>query len=148
MNSTDRRIGSQYYHVRGVGGSTLHFSGEAHRLHPAAMHMHSRFGVAADWPLDYAELEPFFCEVERIVGVAGPNDDPVRPRSEPYPLPAHRLSYASDATSCRRSARNSAYGGRPTLWPPYPSAMTGVQAATTVLTALGAVPERTRAVSM
>ena len=36
-NETDRRIGWAYHHVRGVGGSTLHYLGEAHRLHPAAM---------------------------------------------------------------------------------------------------------------
>jgi choline dehydrogenase-like flavoprotein len=94
-NTTDRRKPHAYHHVRGVGGSTLHFTGEAHRLHPQAMRMHSRFGVAADWPFDYAELEPFYCEAERIVGVAGPSGDPVRWRSEPYPLPAHELSYAS-----------------------------------------------------
>ena len=94
-NTTDRRIPHAYHHVRGVGGSTLHFTGEAHRLHPQAMRMHSHFGVAADWPFDYAALEPFYCEAERIVGVAGPAKDPVRWRSEPYPLPAHELSYAS-----------------------------------------------------
>ena len=94
-NTTDQRRPHAYHHVRGVGGSTLHFAGEAHRLHPQAMRMHSRFGVAADWPFGYAELEPFYCEAERIVGVAGPERNPVRWRSEPYPLPAHELSYAS-----------------------------------------------------
>ena len=94
-NTTDRRLSSGYRHVRGVGGSTLHFTGEAHRLHPKAMRMHSRFGVAADWPFDYAALEPFYCEAERIIGVAGPANDSIRWRSEPYPLPAHELSYAS-----------------------------------------------------
>jgi len=94
-NTTDRRLPFAYHHVRGVGGSTLHFTGEAHRLHPEAMIMRSRFGVAADWPFDYSVLEPYYCEAERIIGVAGPARDPVRWRSEPYPLPAHALSYAS-----------------------------------------------------
>ncbi|MGH7960686.1 MAG: GMC family oxidoreductase [Candidatus Binatia bacterium] len=107
-NPSDHRRGWRYHHVRGVGGSTLHFTGEAHRLHPASMKMQSRFGVAADWPLDYAELEPFYCEAERIVGVAGPPDNPVRVRSEPYPLPAHPLSYASTkiAAGCRKLGFN------------------------------------------
>jgi choline dehydrogenase-like flavoprotein len=90
-----RREASGYYHVRGVGGSTLHFTGEAHRLNPAAMKMHSRFGVAADWPFDYDELEPYYCEAERVVGVAGPAGDTVRRRSEPYPLPPHPPGFAS-----------------------------------------------------
>jgi choline dehydrogenase-like flavoprotein len=31
------RLMDRYHHVRGIGGSTLHFTGESHRLHPAAM---------------------------------------------------------------------------------------------------------------
>lgn len=124
-NPTEHRIGGRYHHLRGVGGTTLHFTGEAHRLHPAAMKMRSRFGVAADWPLDYAELEPFYCEAERIVGVAGPREDPTRVRSEPYPLPAHRFSYASTKieAGCRKlgfhwvlnsvAALSAPYDGRP-----------------------------------
>jgi len=100
----DRRTASAYNHVRGVGGSTLHFTGEAHRLHPAAMKMRSRFGVAADWPLEYAELEPYYLEAERLIGVAGPAKDTVRTRSAPYPLPPHPLSYASQRLQqgCRK----------------------------------------------
>ena len=98
-----RRTGS-YQHVQGVGGSTLHFLAEAHRLHPAALRMRSRFDVSADWPLDYAELEPYYLEAERFIGVAGPSTEATRWRSAPYPLPAHRLSYASQKVEegCRR----------------------------------------------
>ena len=59
------------------------------------MRMRSRFGVGADWPLDYAELEPFYREVEELLGVAGPLDSGARWRSAPYPQPAHPLSLAS-----------------------------------------------------
>lgn len=123
--SGDRRRVDGYHHVRAVGGTTLHFTGEAHRLHPRAMKMRSAFGVAADWPLDYGELEPYYCLAERIVGVAGPAEDKQRPRSEPYPLPAHRLSYASQqlVAGCRklglswvansRAALPASYDGRP-----------------------------------
>jgi choline dehydrogenase-like flavoprotein len=93
--NSQRRVFASYSHVVGVGGSTLHYAGESHRLHPAAMRMHSRFGVAADWPFDYGELEPFYQEAERLIGVAGPQADPSRPRSAPYPLPPHRMSYAT-----------------------------------------------------
>lgn len=84
--------GTGYSHVQGVGGSTLHFTGEAHRLHPDAMQMHSHFGVAADWPLTYAQLEPYYALSEQQVGVAGSNKADVRWRSVDYPLPAHPLS--------------------------------------------------------
>ncbi|MGZ5894093.1 MAG: NAD(P)-binding protein, partial [Caldimonas sp.] len=43
--------GPGYHHVRGIGGSTLHFVGEAHRMNPASMRMKSRVGGAADGPL-------------------------------------------------------------------------------------------------
>ncbi len=95
-NSSDRRRGSRYHHVQGVGGTTLHYLGEAHRLNPECMRMHSRFGVAADWPFEYDELEPYYVEAERVIGTAGPRHDPRCWRSQPYPLPAHRLSYASE----------------------------------------------------
>jgi choline dehydrogenase-like flavoprotein len=84
-----------YHHVRGIGGSTLHFTGESHRLHPAAMRMKSRFGVAADWPIDYAELEPYYTRAEELIGVAGPASQGARWRSRGFPLPPHPLSFAA-----------------------------------------------------
>ena len=85
----------EYHHVRGVGGTTLHFTGESHRLHPDAMKMKTRFGVAADWPIDYADLEPFYAEAEELIGVAGPESQGARWRSRKFPLPAHPFSYAA-----------------------------------------------------
>ncbi|GMR07878.1 MAG: GMC family oxidoreductase [Gammaproteobacteria bacterium] len=94
-NPGRQRKGWRYHHVRGLGGSTLHFSGESHRLHKDAFNIKSRFGVGADWPVDYQTLEPFYQQAETIVGVAGPTRQPGRPRSQPFPLPAHAASYAS-----------------------------------------------------
>lgn len=96
MNTSERRSPADagYHHVRGVGGSTLAFSGEAQRLNPASMKMKSRFGVATDWPFDYQELEPYYTIAEKVIGVAGPAGDSIRPRSKPFPLPPHSVSYA------------------------------------------------------
>jgi gluconate 2-dehydrogenase alpha chain len=42
----------------------------------------------ADWPLDYAELEPFYVEAERLYGVQGTTDNPFASwRSAPHPMP-------------------------------------------------------------
>lgn len=121
----ERRAAWGYLHAVGVGGSTLLYTGEAQRLHPEAMRMQARFAVAADWPLDYAELEPYYVRAERMIGVAGPSDDEVRWRSAPYPLPPHPLSYASQkfASGCAalglrcepnaRAALSAPYQGRP-----------------------------------
>ena len=92
-NPTDRRRPYKYHHVRGVGGSTLAFTGESHRMHPESMQMKSRFGVAAYWPVDYKTLEPFYSEAEKIIGVARPTDLGTRWRSEPYPLPPRELGF-------------------------------------------------------
>ena len=117
--------GPGYHHVRGIGGSTLHFVGEAHRMHPASMAMKSRFGVAADWPVSYADLEPRYLEVERLLGVAGPAEVRDRWRSAPYPLPAHPLARSSRQLAAGaasiglawdpnpRCALSQAYDGRP-----------------------------------
>jgi len=95
LNPGEVRAVQGYQHVRAVGGSSLHFTGEAHRLNPRSMNMHSRFGVAADWPISYQDLEPYYLQAESIVGVAGPKHDPHRPRSGAYPYRAHEVSYAS-----------------------------------------------------
>ncbi len=95
LNTGDRRRAHAYHHVRGVGGSTVHFQGDAHRLHPESMRMRTRFGVAADWPFDYDVLEPYYEIAEHIVGVAGPGTRSARRRRTEHPLPAHAISYAS-----------------------------------------------------
>lgn len=123
--TTRQALGPGYWHVQGIGGTTLHFVGEAHRLHPSAMRMRSTFGVAADWPLSYADLEPYYSLCEYRVGVAGPAEQKGRWRSMPYPLPAHPLSPGARhlATAAQRlgmswepnsrAALSQAYDGRP-----------------------------------
>ena len=95
FNRTGKRIYRRYSQVVGVGGTTLHYQGEAHRLHPDFFKTRSIFGYGFDWPIGYGDLEPYYCEAEKLVGVAGPRNLPDRPMSSPYPLPPHKLSYAS-----------------------------------------------------
>ncbi len=90
-----RIVGAGYSHVMGVGGSTLHYTGEAHRMHPDALRLNTLTGMGTDWPLDYAALEPFYTRVEHLIGVAGPEDTGARWRSAPYPLPPHPLGPAA-----------------------------------------------------
>lgn len=94
-NSRTHRTGRSYMHVRGVGGSTLHYTGWTHRLHPHSFEMKTRFGVAADWGISYGELEPYYTRAEYLIGVAGPASVPGRPMSKSFPTPAHPLCFHS-----------------------------------------------------
>ena len=95
LNRTNLRRYHQYHQVSGVGGTTLHYQGEAHRLNKNAFRMKTLYDEAVDWPIDYETLEPYYVEAENIIGVAGPDEVPDRPRSKPFPLKPHKLSYAS-----------------------------------------------------
>lgn len=81
-----------YMHVQGIGGSTLHFVGEAHRLHQDAFRMQAITGQGAEWPIAYADLAPYYEICENLVGVAGDGASAGRARSGEYPLAAHPLS--------------------------------------------------------
>jgi choline dehydrogenase-like flavoprotein len=54
-----------------VGGSTILYSGHFPRFHPSDFKTRSLDGVGDDWPLSYAELEPYFTRNEATMGVAG-----------------------------------------------------------------------------
>jgi choline dehydrogenase-like flavoprotein len=50
----------------------------------------------ADWPFSYADLEPFYAEADRLMGVAGDDSNPFAPpRSTPWPMPPHDDMYLS-----------------------------------------------------
>ena len=78
----------------GVGGSTLHFTAFTPRAQADDFRLRSEFGVAVDWPFGIEELEPYYDELERFLGVAGPADYPWGPARGPYPLPAHAINGA------------------------------------------------------
>jgi len=111
--------------VKGVGGSTLHWQGMVMRLHESDFELASRYGVGRDWPIEYADLQPYYREAEAALGVAGADDNPFAPpRAAPHPMPAFPPSYSDSvfAAACERlgvpthsvpNARNSeGYDGR------------------------------------
>ena len=63
----------------GVGGSTILYSGHFPRFRPSDFKVNTIDGVADDWPIDYSDLEPFFEENEKIMGIAGMVGDPAYP---------------------------------------------------------------------
>lgn len=75
-------------YLRLVGGTSWHWTGFADRLRPNDFQARTLYGRGEDWPVSYAELEPFYEKVEGEWGVSG---DPAHvwgaPRRGPFPQP-------------------------------------------------------------
>ena len=105
--------------MNAVGGTSIHYWGQSWRLKEWDFRMKSevvkRYGAGAipagttleDWPLTYAELEPYYDLIEHEVGVSGKAGnlegklDPrgnvfEAPRKREYPMPPLRGSGFSD----------------------------------------------------
>ena len=80
----------------GVGGSTLHWGAYVPRADSRDLKVRSEFGVGEDWPLSYADLKPYYKEVERFLGVSGPADYPWEPGRR-YPLGPVPLNAPAEA---------------------------------------------------
>ena len=77
-----------------VGGSALHWGGTCNRFSEEDLRLKSMFGLHVDWPIQWTELEKFYCEAERRLGVSGePSPFPEDRRSEPYPMAAMATTY-------------------------------------------------------
>ena len=110
-----RRLGS-FLPGTGVGGSIIHWNGQAWRFLPYDFEIRSqtlaRYGksmvpddmLLQDWGVTYDELEPYFDKFERMCGIAGqagnlkgqkqPGGNPFEgQRSKPYPTPPMQQTY-------------------------------------------------------
>lgn len=77
----------------GLGGGTNCWFAQTPRFHPADFALRSRYGVGADWPVQYDELEPHYVAAERIMSISGdPRMATMFPRSAPFPQPPHRMT--------------------------------------------------------
>jgi choline dehydrogenase-like flavoprotein len=81
-----------WYFTIGFGGSSNCWTACTPRMLPNDFRLRTAYGVGEDWPLSYDDIEPLYAEVEQIMGVSGPPDWTLSPRSTPFPQPPHRLS--------------------------------------------------------
>ena len=124
---------------RRVGGTTWHWLGNCPRLLPSDFKSESLYGFGKNWPIDYETLEPWYCQAEKELGVAGDHEQLNglfgAHRSEAFPMnriwpsysdlkvaealqdSAHRWPEYNDEPMvlfCTPQARNSVpYDGRP-----------------------------------
>jgi choline dehydrogenase-like flavoprotein len=106
---------------RAVGGTSNHFTANFWRFHEIDFKERSKIGTVAgstlvDWPISYADLEPYYTKVDWEVGVSGlagasPFDPP---RSRPYPMPP--LPVKANGIIFERAARKLG-------WNPFPAPM-------------------------
>ena len=104
-----------------VGGTSTHFTANFWRFHEIDFEERSKVGAISgstltDWPITYADLEPYYTKVEWEIGVSGlagasPFDPP---RSKPYPMPP--LPVKSGGVIFERAARKLG-------WNPFPAPM-------------------------
>jgi choline dehydrogenase-like flavoprotein len=109
------------WYGRAVGGGSLHYTANFWRFHDIDFNERSVLGAIpgtgfADWPITYADLEPYYTKVEWEIGVSGlagvnPFDPP---RSKPYPMPP--LPVKSSGVLFERGARKLG-------WHPVPAPM-------------------------
>ncbi len=75
-----------------LGGQAMHWGGVTNRFSEEDTRLKSMFGLAVDWPIEWAELERYYCEAERAPGRLGRPQSAVRGRA---------LRAVSDDRACR-----------------------------------------------
>ena len=100
-----------------VGGGSVHFTANYWRFHEIDFVEASRHGEIAgtgfaDWPITYADLEPYYTKAEWELGVSGTPGPFDPPRSKPYPLPP--LPVKSSGVLFERACDHLGYHPQPT----------------------------------
>jgi choline dehydrogenase-like flavoprotein len=112
-----KKLGAIY--GRMVGGGNVHFTANYWRFHEIDFIEATKKGTIAgtnfaDWPLTYAEMEPYYTKAEWELGISGQAGaspfDP--PRTKPYPLPP--MPVKSSGVLFDRGARKMG-------WHPFPA---------------------------
>lgn len=117
--SEEAKVGAgTLLYARLVGGSSVHMTANFWRFRPIDFIEASTLGpmagtALADWPITYAELEPYYTKVDWEIGVSGVPGPGDAPRSRPYPMPP--LSVKSSGVLFERAARK--LGWHPTPAP-------------------------------
>lgn len=97
-----------------VGSGTVSYGAMAWRFMEKDFAMRSTYGALEgstleDWPLTYAELEPYYVKAEYEIGVAGDySTNPFGPpRSKPFPMPP--FAFNREGTILEAAARRAGF---------------------------------------
>lgn len=71
--------------TKAVGGTTWHWTGRCARFADEDFRLRSTFGVGEDWPITYADIEPYYCQAEQELGVTASSSHPSQARRSKTP---------------------------------------------------------------
>lgn len=104
--------GWSFWNGNCVGGSSNFMSGFFYRLKPDDFRLLSRFGPIAganiaDWPISYADLEPYYTQAESLIGISGrvvahPFAEPRSTPDFPYPPTAEHILAKEFDAACQQ----------------------------------------------
>jgi len=103
LNRYYEEVGPDLYksnYLRILGGSTWTWRGNTPRFIPSDFRLKQLYGQGEDWPIGYDDLEPYYCEAEKQLGIAGSDEEAEiwdelfgAYRSAPFPMPNIVPSY-------------------------------------------------------
>ena len=96
-----------------VGGSTWHWLGNTPRFLPNDFQLKKTYGVGVDWPISYDDLESWYGEAERELGVSGDDAEWTDVlgafRSSTFPMPPIWPAYGDHVVASKLNGRT--FGG-------------------------------------
>ena len=69
--TTPKDMPFTWVRVRAVGGRSLAWGRQSYRMSDLDFKAASHDGYGQNWPINYAELAPYYSQVERYVGISG-----------------------------------------------------------------------------
>jgi choline dehydrogenase-like flavoprotein len=127
-DTADVRTGAGYFvqagphkyassYSRLLGGSTLHWLGVSLRMLPEDFELRSRYGVGRDWPLRYADIEPYYRSAEWEIGVSADVADQAHlgvefPDGYDYPMRRVPPSYSDQVLAAAVDGMQVTVGGQ------------------------------------
>lgn len=110
--------------ARTLGGRTNNWGRHSYRLAEWDFHPRDRFGIGVNWPIRYRDLEPYYDEAERFLGVSGSREGvpslpdgrylpPLEPKCHEVELGKGAAKRGMPMIPVRRAVLTRNYNGHP-----------------------------------
>ena len=120
-------------YTRVLAGTSMHWEAKTPRMLPEDFEMSSKYGCGPDWPVSYEELEPFYRDAEREMGVSADVEDQTYlgahyPKDYVFPMRGLPLSYLDQKVDQGIAGTDVELDGQryPLEVRPYPQARNGI----------------------